>query len=72
MNAWKMSCPEQFDLKEEYLHGIGIVINDQNTMKKTIIYFPETNLSEDLNKRLVQLFNVKKKWTFDEIFPYIS
>ncbi|XP_011496455.1 PREDICTED: sister chromatid cohesion protein DCC1 [Ceratosolen solmsi marchali] len=72
MEAWKIGSPDSIQPKEEYLHGIAIVIWNSQTIRKEVVLYPESNLPENINKRLHDLFKVKEKWTIQEITPYIS
>ncbi|XP_014212032.1 sister chromatid cohesion protein DCC1 [Copidosoma floridanum] len=72
MKAWNIGTPENFEPKEEYLYGVAIVRYNKQAMRKEVIFYPESSLPDDLIKRLDKLFNVKEKWTFPEIAPYLS
>lgn len=72
MEAWSIGNPENMPPKEEYLYGVAIVTKNSQSMKKEVIMYPESNLPDNLNKRLNELFRVKEKWTVPEITPYIS
>ncbi|OXU23097.1 hypothetical protein TSAR_013014 [Trichomalopsis sarcophagae] len=72
MEAWKIGSPDSIQPKEEYLYGAAIVVNNSLTMRKEVILYPESNLSDDIQKRLNELFKAKEKWTVKEIAPYIS
>lgn len=61
----------EIEPKEEYLYGIAI-IKWNNLMEKEIISFPETDLPIDIDERFNKLFKAKKKWTVQEITPYIT
>lgn len=72
MEAWKMGCPPSMKPKEEHLYGVAIVTWNDQTKKKSLMFFPETHLPDNLLKRLDELFKVKSKWTLQEITPYLS
>lgn len=72
MEAWQLGSPDIIPPKEEYLYGIAIITFNNQTMKKEVVLYPESNLPDNINKRLNELFSVKKKWTVPEITPYIS
>lgn len=73
MEAWEVGSPDALKpLKEEYLYGIAVITTDNIAMKKKVILYPESNLPDNINKRLNELFSVKKKWTVPEITPYIQ
>lgn len=57
--------------KPEYLNGVAITKWNSREARKEIISFPASNLPEDINNRLNELFKVKDKWTIEEITPYI-
>lgn len=71
MKSWNIGTPEKIEPKEEYLYGIAI-IKWNNLMEKEIISFPETDLPMDIDERFNKLFKAKKKWTVQEITPYIT
>lgn len=58
--------------KEKDLCGIALVKWNPQKMKKEVISFSESQLSQNIITRLNELFKVKDKWTVDEITPYIS
>lgn len=59
--------------KDEYLNGIALIVkNDDKKRKKKVVYFPESELTDDINDRFKELFRIKDKWTYDEIEPYIT
>ncbi|KAK1126333.1 hypothetical protein K0M31_004960 [Melipona bicolor] len=70
MKSWNIATPEKIEPKEEYLYGIALV-RWNNLMEKEIVSFPETDLSIDVDERFNKLFKAKKKWTVQEITPYI-
>ncbi|XP_015112003.1 sister chromatid cohesion protein DCC1 [Diachasma alloeum] len=72
MEAWKIGAPEHLRPKEKYLNGLAVVEYNKEKGKKEVVAFPESSLSEDIQERFRQLFQVKNKWTVDEIAPYIS
>lgn len=56
--------------QESFLSGIGIIDRDSNV--PCVRSLLETNLSTNLSDRLQVLFATKKKWTLEEIQPYIE
>ncbi|XP_043529668.1 sister chromatid cohesion protein DCC1 isoform X2 [Frieseomelitta varia] len=70
MKSWNIGTPEKIEPKEEYLYGIAL-IRWNNLMEKVIVSFPETDLPIDVDERFNKLFKAKKKWTVQEITPYI-
>lgn len=57
--------------KEEYLRGSALVMYNASRMQKEIISCPETDLPNNIYDRLNELFQIKAKWTVEEITPYI-
>lgn len=58
----------QTDLKQ--LAGMALV--ELNTKPQAIWYYSEHDLPEDIQERINTLFQVREKWTFEEIHPYIE
>lgn len=71
MESWNIGTPEKMKPKEEYLHGIALIIWNSLTMKKEVIAFPESDLPKNTDERFNALFKGKDKWTVEEITPYI-
>lgn len=57
--------------KEEYLCGSALVMHNASRMQKEVISCPETDLPNNICDRLNELFQIKAKWTVEEITPYI-
>lgn len=57
--------------KEEYLRGLALVTYNASKMQKEIVACPETDLPNNIHDRLNELFQIKAKWTPEEITPYI-
>ncbi|XP_043274773.1 sister chromatid cohesion protein DCC1 [Venturia canescens] len=72
MESWTLAAPEKLKPDEKHLRGIALVKWNPQKMKKEVISFSESHLSQDIVSRLNELFKVKDKWTVDEITPYIS
>lgn len=70
LNAWKQIVPEDVVemVKANLLNGIALV-KDQGI--QSICYFPLSKLPEKSDERFLALFNMKEKWKFEEILPYI-
>uniref|UniRef100_A0A1B6HDZ0 Sister chromatid cohesion protein DCC1 n=1 Tax=Homalodisca liturata TaxID=320908 RepID=A0A1B6HDZ0_9HEMI len=70
LQAWQDSVPEglQTDLKQLD----GIALTDLNARPQVIWFFPETDLPEDIQERINVLFEIRDKWTLDQIHPYIE
>lgn len=54
---------------ENQLQGIGFC--DMKCIPPSMIYFPETELPEDISERLKIIFQVREKWTLEQITPYL-
>jgi len=50
----------------------GIVLIDKSSHPETICYFNEQDLPDDIMTRIQYLFQVKEKWTFNEIRPFLE
>jgi len=50
----------------------GTVLVDQSSHPQTICYFNEQDLSDDILERFDHLFQVRNKWTFNEIQPFLE
>jgi len=56
--------------KEEYLCGLAL-ITFNSKMQKEVVSCPEVDLPNNIHDRLTELFQIKSKWTTQEITPYI-
>uniref|UniRef100_A0A1B6F2G2 Sister chromatid cohesion protein DCC1 n=1 Tax=Cuerna arida TaxID=1464854 RepID=A0A1B6F2G2_9HEMI len=70
LQAWQDSVPEglQTDLKQLD----GIALTDLNARPQVIWFFSENELPEDIQERINVLFEIRDKWTLDQIHPYIE
>lgn len=50
----------------------GIVLVEQSSHPQTICYFNEQDLSDDIIDRMQYLFQVREKWTLNEIRPFLE
>lgn len=50
----------------------GTVLVDQSSHPQTICYFNEQDLPDDIMSRMQYLFQVREKWTLDEIQPFLE
>jgi len=50
----------------------GTVLVDQSSHPQTICYFNEQDLPDEILERIVHLFQVRNKWTFNEIQPFLE
>ncbi|CAG5074035.1 Similar to dscc1: Sister chromatid cohesion protein DCC1 (Danio rerio) [Cotesia congregata] len=71
MEAWKLATPDSINPKLEYLYGTAVIVWNAEKQRKDIVSFPESKLSSDVVKRFKELFEVKNKWTAEEIKPYL-
>ncbi|XP_074109105.1 sister chromatid cohesion protein DCC1 isoform X2 [Cotesia typhae] len=71
MEAWKLAIPENINPKLEHLYGTAVIVWNAEKQRKDIVSFPESKLSSDVVKRFKELFEVKNKWTAEEIKPYL-
>lgn len=64
-------CYSEMQPKEEYLRGLALVIYNTSKARKEVVSCPETDLPNNIHDRLKELFQIKAKWTPEEITPYI-
>lgn len=57
--------------KEEYLCGSALVMYNISKNHREIVSCPEADLPNNIHDRLNELFQIKAKWTVEEITPYI-
>lgn len=57
--------------KEEYLCGSALVMYSTSKNQREIVSCPEADLPNNIHDRLNELFQIKAKWTVEEITPYI-
>lgn len=72
---WQQSVPEGVETKLEHLRGIGLVEKSDSSSRtgnSVIRYFPEGDLSENVQQRLSVLFGLRKRWTVEEMEPYVE
>ncbi|XP_034102388.1 sister chromatid cohesion protein DCC1 [Drosophila albomicans] len=70
MNTWQEALPEGMCCKLEYLRGLGIL--DKEGAQPCIRSLAEEQLPSNINDRMRALFKTKRKWTLDEMEPYID
>ncbi|GLH06784.1 Sister chromatid cohesion protein DCC1 [Gryllus bimaculatus] len=70
ITAWQNSIPEGMKLQTSYMDGLMLVkkVND----KEIVQYFPESDLPINISERFSVLFEIREKWTYDEIYPFIA
>ncbi|XP_029166052.1 sister chromatid cohesion protein DCC1 [Nylanderia fulva] len=71
METWNIGTPEKMNPKEEYLCGSALVTYNASKMQREIVSCPEADLPNNIHDRLNELFQIKAKWTVEEITPYI-
>ncbi|XP_011144860.1 sister chromatid cohesion protein DCC1 isoform X2 [Harpegnathos saltator] len=71
MDTWQNGTPEKMQPREEYLCGLAFVTYNASKIQKEVVSCPETDLSNNIHDRLNELFQIKAKWTPEEITPYI-
>ncbi|TGZ37740.1 Sister chromatid cohesion protein dcc1-like protein [Temnothorax longispinosus] len=71
METWSIGIPEKMQVKKEYLYGLALVTYNTSKMQKEIVSCPEADLPNNIHDRLNELFQIKAKWTVEEITPYI-
>lgn len=70
LEVWQQSVPEEIVTDQKYLSGLAII--DQSAKPPNIQHFAVESLSLNPSERFESLFEVKPKWTREEIEPYIK
>uniref|UniRef100_H2ZPM6 Sister chromatid cohesion protein DCC1 n=1 Tax=Ciona savignyi TaxID=51511 RepID=H2ZPM6_CIOSA len=70
LDVWKYSVPAGMVTNEKYLLGLALV--DKCSNPHTVKLFKVDQLPLDMDARFNALFDVKEKWTFEQIEPYIE
>ncbi|XP_032585480.1 sister chromatid cohesion protein DCC1 [Drosophila mojavensis] len=70
MTTWQEALPEGMSCKIEYLRGLGIL--DKEGAQPSIRSLAEEHLPSNIIDRMRVLFKTKRKWTLDEMEPYID
>ncbi|XP_022175056.1 sister chromatid cohesion protein DCC1 [Myzus persicae] len=68
--AWQGSVPEGMTTNLKQLDGTVLV--DQSSHPQTIAYFNEQDLPDNIRERFQLLFQIRKKWTLNEIQPFLE
>ncbi|XP_025415371.1 sister chromatid cohesion protein DCC1 [Sipha flava] len=68
--AWQGSVPEGMTTNLKQLEGTVLV--DLSSHPQTICYFNEQELPDNIMDRMQYLFEVRGKWTFNEIQPFVE
>ncbi|XP_018049761.1 PREDICTED: sister chromatid cohesion protein DCC1 isoform X2 [Atta colombica] len=71
MKTWNIGTPEKMQPRERYLHGSALIMYNTSKLQKEVISCPEADLPNNIHDRLNELFEIKAKWTVEEITPYI-
>lgn len=50
----------------------GVVLVDHYSHPQTIRYFNEQDLPDNIMDRMQYLFQIREKWTFNEIRPFVE
>ncbi|XP_011173610.2 sister chromatid cohesion protein DCC1 [Solenopsis invicta] len=72
IETWNLGTPDKMQPKEKYLRGSALVTYNTSKMQKEIVSCPEVDLPNNIHDRLNELFQIKAKWTIEEITPYIT
>ncbi|XP_050434446.1 sister chromatid cohesion protein DCC1 [Adelges cooleyi] len=68
--AWQGSVPEGMTTDLKQLEGTVLI--DKSSHPQTICYFNEQDLPDDIVERIQYLFQIREKWTFNEIRPFVE
>uniref|UniRef100_V5I0E0 Sister chromatid cohesion protein DCC1 n=1 Tax=Ixodes ricinus TaxID=34613 RepID=V5I0E0_IXORI len=69
LEVWQNSVPE--GLRTDMRQLEGLALTDSGTIPESIHLFDKWDLPEDATERFDHLFRAKKRWTLNEIRPYI-
>ncbi|KAL1115346.1 hypothetical protein AAG570_007376 [Ranatra chinensis] len=69
MNAWQQSVPQAITVDLSDLEGIALY--DRDATPPVVWHCPESDLPEDVAERFDKLFDIRPKWTLQQISPYI-
>lgn len=75
LDVWKALVPDIFAVEMDMLRGLYIVserVVTQQRRQQYITYFPVNELPTDPAQRFARLFTEKKRWTEQEIVPYLE
>ncbi|XP_030375154.1 sister chromatid cohesion protein DCC1 [Scaptodrosophila lebanonensis] len=70
MSTWQDALPEGMTCRIEYLRGLGIC--DKEGAQPCIRSLAEEHLPTTIHERMRALFKTKRKWTLEEMEPYIE
>ncbi|XP_055887109.1 sister chromatid cohesion protein DCC1-like [Biomphalaria glabrata] len=69
LKAWQESVPH--DMKTSFSQIQGMALIDRDSNPEVIWYYNVDDLPEDINERFEVLFDEKKRWSLEEITPYV-
>lgn len=69
-SMWQQALPEGILTRKSHLSGLALI--DEESNPAVIKYFSEKSLPEGVYDRLEILFEMKSKWTLEEIDPYVQ
>ncbi|XP_055490594.1 sister chromatid cohesion protein DCC1 [Leucoraja erinacea] len=69
-DMWQQSVPEGMSTRLDQLKGAALV--DRNSRPQVIFQLIVEDLPENTQDRFKSLFNIRDKWTEDDIAPYIQ
>ncbi|XP_076462802.1 sister chromatid cohesion protein DCC1-like [Babylonia areolata] len=69
LQVWEQSVPMGMKTSLSQVQGVALV--DRDSKPETISFFPADDLPEDISERFEYLFERRKKWTLEEISPYV-
>ncbi len=70
LRTWQQAVPEGVETDIEHLRGVSFI--DEAKQPQVIRYFPEWQLTDNLQERLAQLFQLRPKWTLQDIKPFVE
>ncbi|KAI9140320.1 sister chromatid cohesion protein Dcc1 [Paraphysoderma sedebokerense] len=71
-SLWRQLLPEQFETVLDDLKGLTLQSTDPLTTQHYISYLPIHELPISPAERFKKLFEIKEKWTKDELIPYLD
>ncbi|BFY99517.1 hypothetical protein BsWGS_02557 [Bradybaena similaris] len=69
LRAWRESVPDGMKTSLEQIQGKALI--DRDCCPEVIWYYSVEDLPEDVSERFEVLFEERKKWSLEEITPYI-
>nr|CAG4644131.1 EOG090X09TV [Lepidurus arcticus] len=68
--VWQTAVPAGLKTRLDQLAGLALI--EPAAVGSFIKFFPEYNLPEDISERLAFLFLTRKKWSLQDLTPYIQ